>query len=323
MAQYLQTNGDYTIKTQEGGDVTIDTGPGIGRLFVTGNLVVEGDTLTVEAENLDVNDNIITLNKGETGPGITLRYSGLEIDRGTLDNASFYFDENDDSFNFVTGSVEGGVINYASSALRTRFIRTNAETDSGDLTLIGTGTGVVKVTGTLNYENQVTQPDHIPNKKYVDDSIRDNPTFQIIDDNSRVIITDKDVTGALSYIEDETGFSTFGESAVSVIIDGNLYSQFYPNRAVIQDIEIAGNEVTNNDTNANIFLRTQGTGKLQTNYAIQLEEISNPPASVTGSTIIHACTPDVGGSGLFFVGSDAEEDELISKNRSLLLSMLF
>ena len=323
MAQFFQTNGDYTIKTYEGGIITLDTGPRIGQIKVTGNLVVEGDTLTVSAENLDLQDNIIRLNVGETGPGVSLRYSGIEVDRGTQDPVSFYYDENDDSFNIATGSVEGGVVNYSTSTLRLRNIFTNSDTDGGDLTLIGTGSGVVKVAGTINYEQQITDDDDIPNKKYVDDSIRDNPTFQIIDDNTRVIISEKDVTDSLQYLEDETGYSTFGESGVSVIVDGLLNSQFYPNRTVIQDIEISGNEITNNDTNANVFVRTQGTGKLQTNYAIQLEEIAVTPAFVNGATVIHACTPDIGGSGLFYVGSNGVGDELISKNKALLMSMLF
>ena len=323
MAQFLQTNGDYTIKTYEGGNITLDTGPRIGQIKVTGNLVVEGDTLTVSAENLDVQDNIIRLNVGETGPGVSLRYSGIEIDRGTQDPVSFYYDENDDSFNIAVGSTEGGVVNYATSTLRLRNIFTNSDTDGGDLTLIGTGSGVVKVAGTINYEQQITDDDDIPNKKYVDDSIRDNPTFQIIDDNTRVIISEKDIADSLQYLEDETGYSTFGESGVSVIVDGLLNTQFYPNRTVIQDIEISGNEITNNDTNANVFVRTQGTGKLQTNYAIELEEIAVTPAFVNGSTIIHASTPGIGGSGVVFVGSDGVSDELISKNKALLLSMLF
>ena len=323
MAQFLQTNGDYTIKTYEGGIITLDTGPRIGQIKVTGNLVVEGDTLTVSAENLDVQDNIIRLNVGETGTGVSLRYSGLEIDRGTSEPVSFFYDENDDSFNIAVGSVEGGAVNYATSRLRLRSILTNSDTDSGDLTLIGTGGGVVKVTGTTNYEQQITDDDDIPNKKYVDDSIRDNPTFQIIDDNTRVIISEKDVTGSLQYLEDETGYSTFGESGVSVLVDGILNTQFYTNRTVIQDIEIIGNELTNNDTNANVFVRTQGTGKLQTNYAVELEEIAVTPAFVNGSTIIHAATPGIGGTGIKFVGSNGVSDELISKNKALLLSMLF
>ena len=92
MSEFLQTNGDYNIKTREGGIVKLDVGPPTagGQVIVTANLVVEGDTLTVEAENLNVKDNIIELNFGETGSGVSLRYSGLQIDRGTLDPASFF-----------------------------------------------------------------------------------------------------------------------------------------------------------------------------------------------------------------------------------------
>jgi len=82
MGQFVQTNGDYNIKTSEGARITLDTGNGIGEVRVTGNLLVEGDTLTVSAENLDVVDNIIVLNSGETGAGVSLRYSGIQIDRG-------------------------------------------------------------------------------------------------------------------------------------------------------------------------------------------------------------------------------------------------
>lgn len=321
MAQFLQTNGDYTIKTTDSGKITLDTGPGIGQVFVTGNLVVEGDTLTVSAENLNVNDNVIMLNYGETGAGVSLRYSGVQIDRGTLTDAIFYFDDNDDSFNIAQGSPEGS-FNFSDSALRTRKILTNPDTDSGDLTLIGTGAGVVKVTGTLNYEQQITDDDDIPNKKYVDDSIRDNPTFQIIDDNTRVIISDKEVSGSLAYLTAETGYSTFGESGVSVIVDGTLNTQFYPNRTIIQSLEINQNEITNNDTNANIYVRTQGTGKLQTNYGIELEELSVTPAYVADSTILYSNAPNTGKTGLYFTNS-TDTGELISKNRALLFGMLF
>ena len=321
MAQFVQTNGDYTIKTGEGNSVLFDTGPGIGEVRVTGNLVVEGDTLTVSAENLNVNDNVIILNYGETGAGVTLRYAGIQVDRGTETPASIVYDENDDTFNIAKGSPEG-VFNYSDSAIRTRFIRTNSDTDDGDLTLIGTGSGVVKVAGTLNYEQQITDDDDVPNKKYVDDSIRDNPTFQIIDNDTRVIITDRDVPGSLAYLSTNTGYSSFGESAVSIIIDGTLNTQFYSNRTTIQDIEISGNEITNNDTNANIFVRTQGTGKLQTNYGIELEEIAVTPAYVNESTIVYSQSPSTGKTGLFFTNA-TDTGELISKNRALLFSMLF
>ena len=322
MSQFLQVNGDYGIKTAEGSKILFDTGPGVGEVRVTGNLIVEGDTLTVSAENLDVNDNVIVLNAGETGAGVSLRYSGLQIDRGTLTPVTFVFDEDTDAFQIAVGTPEG-TFNFSSSALKLRSILTNPETDDGDLTLIAAGTGVVKVEGTIAYENQVTDDDDIPNKKYVDDAIRDNPTFQIVDDNTRVIVTDNDVSGSTDYIFNNTGFSTFGQSAVSIIVEGSLNTQFYSNRVEIQGLEISRNEITNNDTNANVVIRTQGTGRLQTNYALELEEIAVTPAFISGSTVLHAATPAIGGSGVYFVGSTNINNELVSKNKAILFSMIF
>lgn len=321
MGQFVQTNGDYNIKTAEGGTIKLDTGPGVGTVRVTGNLLVEGDTLTVSAENLNVNDNVIILNYGETGAGVTLRYSGIQIDRGSETSASLIFDENDNTWIFGLGTPESS-FNYSDSKVRLKEIKTNADTDSGDLTLIGSGVGVVKVSGTLNYEVQVTDDDDIPNKKYVDDAIQNNPTFQVLTNDSRVIVTDKDTTGSLAYLTSQTGYSTFGESGISVIVDGQLNSQFFRNRTVIQDLEFLDNEITNNSTNTDISFRTQGTGKIKTNYAFQFEKIALTPASVSDSVIVYGADPGVGTTGLWFVNS-ARSGELINKNKALVFSMIF
>lgn len=321
MGQFVQTNGDYNIKTAEGGIIKLDTGPGVGTVRVTGNLLVEGDTLTVSAENLNVNDNVITLNYGETGAGVTLRYSGIQIERGSETSAALIFDENDNTWIFGLGTPETS-FNYSDSKIRLKEIKTNADTDSGDLTLIGSGTGVVKVAGTLNYEAQITDDDDIPNKKYVDDAIQNNPTFQVLTNDSRVIVTDKETAGSLAYLTAQTGYSTFGESGISVIVDGQLNSQFFRNRTVIQDLEFLDNEITNNSTNTDISFRTQGTGKIKTNYAFQFEKIALTPASVSDSVIVYGADPGIGTTGLWFVNS-ARSGELINKNKALVFSMIF
>jgi len=323
MSKFLQANGDYTIKTSDGGTVLLDTGSGIGEVRITGNLNVEGETFTVSAENLNVEDNNIVLNFGEPGSGVSLRYAGIEIDRGTAPSASIIFDENDDVFNFVKGSADTANFSYAESKIRLKEILTNNATDSGDLILIGEGTGVVKVLGTVNYEDQVTQDDDIPNKKYVDDAIRNNPTFQIIDDDTRVVVTDVDVEGSESFLLDNTGFSSFGESAISVIVSGGLTAQFYRDFVQFQELEFNKNEITTaGNTNDNIVVRTQGTGKLETNYGLQLEKLTLTPAFVNGSVILHAKDPDIGDTGLYFSNSK-ETGELVNKNRALLFSLIF
>ena len=85
-------NDDYIIKETPGGTITFDTGPVQGNVIFTGNFTVGGQQTVVNSTNLDVQDNIITVNHGETGAGVTLNQSGLQIDRGTETDAQFVFD---------------------------------------------------------------------------------------------------------------------------------------------------------------------------------------------------------------------------------------
>ena len=67
-------------------------------LIVSGNFTVNGTTTTVNSTEVTTADNIIVLNDGETGAGVTVGSSGIEVDRGTETNYEFKFDETDDSF---------------------------------------------------------------------------------------------------------------------------------------------------------------------------------------------------------------------------------
>ena len=345
MGQFLRVNGDYNIKAEEGSRITLDTGAPTsgGEVRITGNLVVEGETLTVAVTDLAVEDNIIILNKGEVGAGVTLNYAGIQIARGSEPDVALLFDDINDTWVLASSATVPNALNYNGSNLKLRKILTDSTTDSGDLTLIGTGAGVVKVIGTVNYEDQVTHDDDVPNKKYVDDSILNNPTFQIIapqTQDTRVTIADKDITpntagepGSLAYFTATTSYTTYGESAISMIVDNNLIAQFYSNRLEVGDLEFGGgperNEISSRAsiTNENIFIRTQGTGKLQTNYAVQLEKIGVVPAYVTGNTLLYSAEPGIGTSGVWFVNDSLDQSkqngELISKNKALVFSILF
>ena len=65
-----------------------------GDLLVSGSVFVSGDKLQVDGQ-IDTEDNLIALNFGETGPGVTNQYAGIDIDRGTLDPARFAYNEAD------------------------------------------------------------------------------------------------------------------------------------------------------------------------------------------------------------------------------------
>jgi hypothetical protein len=338
MGQFLQVNGDYNIKTTDSGTITLDTGSRVGFVRVTGNLLVEGDTLTVSAENLNVSDNLIVLNFGESGPGVSLDYSGIEIDRGfdvdstVYPKALFILDDRTPTvpvWTIATGSVIGG-LEFNDSNLRLRRIFVDADTDGGELTLIGDSAigGIVTVAGTVNYEQQVSAygDDAIPNKKYVDDAIQSNPTFQILKNVTRVIAFDEnELLDPVLYFPPSLGPYTSQpvNSLVSVVVDDVVNSEFFVDRAVIQGLTFEDTEInTGTETNINIILRTAGTGRLQTNYAFQLDNIGSTPSPVVGSAVMYSSGPSVGTTGLFYVNAD-KSGELISKNKALLFSMIF
>ena len=349
MGQFLRVNGDYNIKTPDGSKIVLDVGTGDVR--VVGNLVVDGEFLNVSVTDLDIQDNIITLNAGEAGSGVTLDYSGIQIDRGLATDVQFLWNENISIPNYRAGditAVAGGweivagaypTFNFTNSRLKVKEIVTDSSTDNGHLMLIGTGTGIVHVQGTTNYETQVIAfgDDALPNKKYVDDAISNNPTFQIRapeSQDTRVIISDKDVTpgnpGSTGYLTSQTGYTSYGNSAVTVIVDNALVGQFYTNRFEVLGLELNGNyEITTKDgvTNENIKIRTQGTGKLETNYALQLEKLGVTPTYVSNYSLVYAAAPGLGTTGVYFVNDSTETikrtGEFISKNKALVFSMIF
>jgi hypothetical protein len=329
MGQFVQVSGDYNIKSGEGAVITLDTGAGVGTTRVTGNLIVEGDTLNVSVENLQVQDNIIVVNYGETGSGVTLRYAGIEVDRGSAESVSFLWDDNDDTWNLKQGA------GYNSSRLRVKEILTNADTDSGDLTLIGTGTGVIKVLGTTAYELQVTDDDDVPNKKYVDDAIQTNPTFQILRGDTRAAAFDIGNPIAIGLFPIGPYFAQPSESVIGLAVDDNIVAQFFRNRVQLAGINFFLEDPTPDapgipdatvlqtvNTNGNIKLETNGTGKVQITYALQLDNPGATPAAVTNASLVYGGSVGTGSTGVYFRNT-VNNDELISKSKALVFSMIF
>ena len=154
----IQTYGtdDYRLIINPGGKITLDTGS-TGDIEIIGNLQVNGALTSINTTNLDIEDNIITLNNGETGPGVTLGTAGISIDRGSLPNAQILFDESITWLDSQSYTQSDGAFKFLNALGDTIGIVTNSiSTDyDNDLVLLGTGTGKVTVTGTTDYEKQL------------------------------------------------------------------------------------------------------------------------------------------------------------------------
>lgn len=112
MAAVKSLNSNYTItnKSTALANVIIAT----HTMFVDGNLLVGGNTTQVTKTDLSISDNIITLNKGETGSGVSLVTAGLEVDRGSAANVAILWNETFDKWTLTTDGTSYGNISVSS-----------------------------------------------------------------------------------------------------------------------------------------------------------------------------------------------------------------
>jgi hypothetical protein len=108
MASVKKFNGNLVIqtpvKTGTNANITLDT----DFVIITGNLNVRGNTTIINSNTQTITDNIITLNEGETGNGVSTlgTTSGIEIDRGTAQGGNVQLIWNE---GFKTWQVSGVV----------------------------------------------------------------------------------------------------------------------------------------------------------------------------------------------------------------------
>ena len=248
---------DHKIKVPSGGQITLDTGTNTGLVFITGNLNVQGDVTTISTTNLEIEDNIIKLNKGETGAGVSEIISGIEIDRGTatLGNARFVWDESESWLNPATSLTQSGLFTFKTINGGINGIQTTSiDTNGSDLYLISNGFGVISVTGTTNYEEQVLdytsglsviEDDTIPNIRAVVDKIAyeilNSPGDKIRRDDTQVVVYDNNISGIV------VSFDTLGIPNTSVKINTGITSNRETNVRVGSYVTIIGSGITNLD----------------------------------------------------------------------------
>lgn len=137
MAETKRVSDHYTISAPT---ITLD-----------GNLTVMGSTTSVETVNSTVTDNIIILNSGEAGFGITAGSAGIQIDRGGGEEATILFSEASNAFEFRKGGtyipVRGAYPSDLSDYATKEYVDTEVGTTSagGSLNAVqfnnGTGFG--------------------------------------------------------------------------------------------------------------------------------------------------------------------------------------
>jgi len=80
MSLNKRIKGDYTIESIDSGNKIIMHQA--GGITIAGDLTVTGTSTAVESVDTTITDNTLTLNAGESGPGVSLGTAGIEVDRG-------------------------------------------------------------------------------------------------------------------------------------------------------------------------------------------------------------------------------------------------
>lgn len=141
----------------------------LNNITIKGNVTQEGSSFITKAETVEVSDNILLLNRGEVGSGVTKGISGIQVDRGALTDYQFIFDESDDRFKVgVEGDLWPVMLRNNESDLSDKFflswdaslkraVTTNIVPETGllfsggvsnhpeyDITIAATGSGSIE-----------------------------------------------------------------------------------------------------------------------------------------------------------------------------------
>ena len=95
MAKNIIINdGNYKISVDDTNSIILDVGA-TGVVQVTGDLQVDGTQTTVNSSTLEIQDNEIVVNKGETGYSVSVtgQEAGLRVERGQSADVRMVYDE--------------------------------------------------------------------------------------------------------------------------------------------------------------------------------------------------------------------------------------
>ena len=333
---------NYRIAVNTGGTITFDTGSTAGTVVITGNLEVKGQTTTVQSSVTTIVDNIIQINYGNTGAGISgalqMPYqSGLQIVRGGLPDAYLVYDEQVNHWDQTLNSNAGGNLS-GSFVLKTYNGLTDGTTglqvNSISTTLnnnlhldMQSGTGVLRIVNSSNYHNRVLNDNDIPNRQFVTNYIATQLSTAGTEKISKLIstVTQSQAVATTNGIDSYTINSTTGLLVLRTQVTSAGLTIF--DATGLSGVNILGNTITNSGT-GNLIL-TSGNGVVEVKAGVELEVQVTDPASASGKVKFYSKSAEgPGRTGIYFVSNNTygalayNQDELVSKNRAVLLSIL-
>ena len=248
------------------------------------------------------------------------------------------FDENLNTISGGSSQAGSFVLRDATNTIQGLYASSIRSDPNGtnNLTLLGNGSSIVTVTGTTDYEKNVypytgskitpnasnptnlslaNDDDALVNVKLMEDFVTGFTTFNYQDRISRGTSTETSVT---TQDFEDTGQT----SRIDFKVDGSTIATFYQNRLEIGTLTVQSGVLTSLDANGDIQLAGAGTGVVKMNTPGTFTRQTDPATPADGVTLYSKPLAD-GGTGLFFVNEDTTADEIASRNKALLFSIIF
>ena len=342
---------NYRLVVQTGGTITLDTGynPEVDgaipqpadTVVITGNLLVLGETTTVNTTDLNIEDNVIRLNVGETGAGVTEGTSGIQIDRGSLPDVEFIWDENVTHYNPLTSSNVDGTFVFKNTSGILQGIQTTSIATGGTTNLIfdlKNSNNVIRIANNnatsyadrlLADLNSTDDDNDIPNRKFVTKYIQSGVVVPGMADVDRIYY-------AVGGVEKTRAQALL--SSIQFAVNQSQRAQITANGLDVDYVNVFGSTITGTNGSYNLIL-TAANNNVELNAVLNLDDQSAAPSVPSGKTKVYSKSVSGSGrTGLYISNTSLTNiqtwdsatssyatgrDELVVKNRALLFSMIF
>ena len=312
-----------TFYAEVGGQKLPINTPGI---VAQGNLYVDTGNGVISVTNTsDYEEKVFNYNSGTLEPNAS---GVIVVDDDHIPNAKAVVD----------------YVNYAFSSSLTPFIREgNTKVEASDEVHTVAGISAISTDGATTVI-QTAGPHGFLVTDTVDIFGLNGNGDPIENLNGNGIVIDEIITPTLLRVQvDTTGGDItnyvvssgtirkvgYSPAKVDVEVDGTLVASFFKDRLEVESIKIIDSEISTTASNQDLVLSAPGTGTVKINDVLELPSSPHPddpasdPIAPADGVKVYAKAEGTGETGLYYVNDNGTSGELISKNRALLLSIIF
>ncbi|MDA8882962.1 hypothetical protein N9I00_00985 [bacterium] len=275
--------GDFGTNTLAAGATTLASIEVANDAVIHGNLTVSGSVVTTLSEEVAIEDNILLLNSNWAANLAPTENSGIEVNRGQLDNAKWYWDETADEWSSNGANINVGDITATSFGLSGEIATTDGGTgtdtstfaDDSLMKMSGSGSGVAELVKGL--PSTVLKVDGAGTLGY-----------------DKVDVT-TDITGITPISNGGTGLDAAGSEHTVLIANGSGALAY-------------GYQGTLRDTNGNLAIDTSGmtTGAEYLDLANTAGRVTMTAKNASGTGLVDLYIQGQNGGDVFLVGQSGE-----------------